>query len=97
MNGYELHANSYREYLEKNPDLPQENREHIESKIKTLDIMASLSEQERMMLFDTGAYNDVLKGYCRKAMQNCDIDHEKIQQVIGEIGYLLDTITASNI
>lgn len=97
MNGYELHANAYRKILQENDSLSEDVKASIEREIKILDIMANLSEQERMMLFDTGAYNDVLKGYCRKAMQNCDIDHKKIQQVIGEIGYLLDTITASNI
>lgn len=97
MNGYELHANAYRKFLREDDSLSEEVKASIEREIKILDIMANLSEQERMMLFDTGAYNDVLKSYCRKAMQNCDIDHEKIQQVIGEIGYLLDTIGASNI
>lgn len=97
MNGYELHVNAYRKILQENDSLSEDVKASIEREIKILDIMANLSEQERMMLFDTGAYNDVLKGYCRKAMQNCDIDHKKIQQVIGEIGYLLDTIGASNI
>lgn len=97
MNGYTLHAESYKRYLETHPDMPQENREHIESEIKTLEIMATLTEQERMMLFDTGAYNDVLKGYCRRAMANCDIPKDKQQEVIEEIKYLLDTIKASEV
>ena len=48
-------------------------------------------------MFDSGAFNDVLTAYCKKAMLNCKIDDEIIDKVMGEIKWLLDTEKASPI
>lgn len=98
MNGYELHANTYRETLKQQGDsLPQEVKASVEREIKILDIMAKLDEKERRMIFDTGAYNDIVKTYCKKAMEMHEMSEEDIQAVLGNIGYLFDTIRATEL
>lgn len=97
MNGYELHANAYRKILREDDSLSEEVKASIEREIKILDIMANLSEQERMMLFDTGAYNDIVKEYCRKAMEMHNMSYEDIQAVLGNIKYLFDSIKATEL
>ena len=98
MNGYELNANAYRETLKQQGDsLPQEVKASVEREIKILDIMAKLDEKERRMIFDTGAYNDIVKTYCKKAMEMHEMSEEDIQAVLGNIGYLFDTIRATEL
>lgn len=89
MNGYELQAKSYEQYLSKNPDDP--NKEHIKKEIKVNRLLAELKAEDFFLLFDTGAFNDILKGYCRKAMQESGIDREKQNEVIENLRWLLDT------
>ena len=98
MNGYELHANAYRDVLKREGDtLQQEVKASIEKEIKVLDIMAKLDEKERKMIFDTGAYNDIVKEYCRKAMEMHNMSYEDIQAVLGNIKYLFDSINATEL
>jgi hypothetical protein len=97
MNGYQLQADSYRQYLEQYKDTPPEVVEHMNREIKVNDMLASLTKQEIMMIFDTGAYNEVLQAYCYKAMEMAEIPAEKLGEVRGNIKYLLDTVGASEI
>lgn len=98
MNGYELHANAYRETLKQQGDsLPQEVKSSVEREIKILDIMAKLDEKERRMIFDTGAYNDIVKEYCKRAMEMHNMNDENIKDVLGNISYLFDTIRATEL
>lgn len=48
-------------------------------------------------MFDSGAFSDILKAYCKKATQNCKIDDDTIDRVMSEIKLLLDTEKTSQI
>ena len=41
-------------------------------------------------MFDSGAFNEVMAAYCKKAMLNCKVDDETIDKVMSEIKWLLD-------
>ena len=60
-------------------------------------LQKKLDEEERRMIFDTGAYNDIVKTYCKKAMEMHEMSEEDIQAVLGNIGYLFDTIRATEL
>lgn len=98
MNGYQMHIDAYRSLLEKDrEDMCDADKEYIRAQIKALEPFAERTEEERRMMFDTGAFNDVLKSYCKVAMQNCDIDDKVISQVLEEVAWLLDTVCADKI
>lgn len=95
MNGYEMTANSYREVIEKKGDtLPKEVVKHLEQEIKVFDIMAKLNDKEIRMLFDTGAFNEIVKAYCKKAMEMHEMSKDEMSDIIGNLGYLFDTMRA---
>ena len=96
MNGFEMSAESCRVAIEKY-NLTGKAREGMERKIKVYDFLATTNEAERMEIFNSGCFNDVLKAYCKKAMYECDIDDRKAEEVIEQIGRLLDTQTAEQI
>lgn len=73
------------------------DQEYLAAKIKSLEPFVERTEKEILMMFDNGAFNDVLKAYCRVAMANCHIDDDTISCVLGEINMLLDTVGASEI
>lgn len=95
MNGYQMHIDAYKQVLES--DRTDIDREYIEAQIKSLQPFAERTEEERIAMFNSGAFNDVLKSYCRVALQNCDIDSETVGRVMEEIRWLLDTVSANEI
>jgi uncharacterized protein len=97
MNGYKLMAASYHKYLEQHPEEPDEIKQQLLAEIKVNELLAGLSEAEIMMIFDTGAYNEVIKSYCRKAMEMANIAPDKLSEVRDNIGYLLETKKAAEI
>lgn len=93
MNGYKMSADAYRDYLaKKNP--PGEVRADIERKITALDFMASTDRATQYELFNSSGFNDVAKGYFLMALDNTGIDKEKRADIMREIRYLFDTVTA---
>ncbi|MDF2950561.1 MAG: hypothetical protein K0S18_144 [Anaerocolumna sp.] len=95
MNGYELTAQSYEALMKR--DNSNISKDDCESKIKVYRTLASLSESEIIEIFNSGAFNDVLKGYCKMALKNCGIKDNQISYVMDEIKWLLDTIPAAQV
>lgn len=93
MNGYQMHIDAYKKFLEE----PDANKEYIQAEIRALEPFAERTEPERIKMFDTGAFNEVAKAYCRAAMTNCDIDSETIKNVLKEMEWLFDTVEANKI
>lgn len=91
MNGYQMTADSYRTLLEREQDI---DRASIESKIKALDFLATCSKEERLELFNSSAFNDVVKGYLKMACNNMELEDEVRQGLLNELRYLFDTVTA---
>ena len=71
MNGYQMTADSYRTLLEREKDI---DRASIESKIKALDFLATATEEERLELFNSSAFNDLVKGYFKMAFDNLKLE-----------------------
>lgn len=91
MNGYKITADSYRELLKSEQDI---NRASVESKIKALDFLAACTEAERLELFNSSAFNNVVKGYLEMACNNIGLDEETRKRLLNEFSYLFDTVTA---
>lgn len=47
--------------------------------------------------FDSGNYNDICKAYFIRAMRNAGVDEDKIDVVLEEFKWLLDTVSAEEI
>lgn len=95
MNSYQMHIDAYKQVLAS--DRTDIDRDYIKAEIRALEPFAERTEEERIQMFNSGAFNDVLKAYCRKAMQNCNVDSETISNVMNEVKWLLDTVSANEI
>lgn len=93
MNGYEVNAAAYRKAAENETDT--ETRNNLLHEAALLDIMAGLSDGDRKRLFDTGAFNDVCRGYTRAALDRAGIDRDKISDVMATLGGLFDEMDAA--
>ena len=95
MNSYKMVSDSYREYLETHPDISAEKKAEIERKIKILDYLEGCSKEDRFELFDSGAFQEIAKGYYLIAIENSQVSEETKSILRRELRTLFDTVTAS--
>ena len=67
----------------------------MQKDIKVLSFLSECDKEEKHKLFNSSAFNDVLKGYVLKAADNLKYNEDKRKELINEIAYLLDTMDAS--
>ena len=94
MNGYKLQADAIRKIVERDDDC---DKEVMLSKAKVYDMLSELSQDQIYEIYNSSAFNDVTKAYAKKAMENVGVDEEQIKEVLSEIKYLHDTVTAGEI
>jgi len=88
-----MSADAYKTYLER--DNPTgEARASTERKITALEIMANTDRPTQYEIFNSSGFNDIVKGYILMALDNLETDTETRKDILREIRYLFDTVTA---
>ena len=65
-------------------------------KRKQMDEKAfALTDAERMHICDMGFYNDVIRGYLIKAMQNADFEGKEISRALRGLHWAFDDMDAT--
>lgn len=95
MGNYDILIKSYENVLEKKSE--NGDVEAIKLSINAMKTLNDKTDDEIYALFSTGAFNDILKGYCKKALGNCKFDKKQIDAVMDELKWLLDTISVKDI
>lgn len=90
MYGYQLSANALKHYLE------TENikDEAVERQIKALEIMANTDRETQYAMFNSSAFNDIVKGYVLMALDRVGVNDDVRADVMYEIRRLFDEVTA---
>ena len=55
----------------------------------------ALTEEERMHICDMGFYNDVIRGYLIKAMENADFEKKEISRALRGLHHAFDDMDAT--
>ncbi|MBO4421319.1 MAG: hypothetical protein J5783_05780 [Lachnospiraceae bacterium] len=93
MNGYEITAQSYRILLERG----QIGREEAERKIAVFDFLKSCSRAQIYDLFDSSAFNSIVRDYVSLALKNTGICKETSEKILQELRWLFDTTSAREV
>ena len=91
MNGYQIIANQYRDVCK---DLEGQERKELEDKAKAYQFLADANRPTQLELFNSGAFNNVVKGYVLMSMNELHIDDNEIGAVIQRISELMDEKTS---
>ena len=90
MNGYKMTADAYKEAKKRDPKL------NVDSNIKTLDFLATCTEEDIQNLFNSSAFNNICMGYVKMALNDFnELDEELKDRIINHVRYKFDTITAN--
>ena len=69
LNGYQLQADSFRSYLERNAGmLEEEEKEMIRDEIRISETLAAFQGDDKYRAFNSSMFNDIMKGYVEKAL-----------------------------
>lgn len=93
MNGFEMMAQSYKVLLERG----QIDKEEAERKITVFDILGSCSQEQIYDLFDSSAFNMIVKDYVKLALKNTETDEETSEKIMQELCRLFDTKGAKEV
>ena len=96
MNGYKVMADSYRQYLDSlTSGEDSELKTALNRSIKVNDFLAECDEQMINELFNSSAFNDILKGYVDIAVSELeDLTEGQRHNIRGKISALLDRVPA---
>lgn len=86
MNGYKALSDMYKRQLSDKTD----NAAELKRKIKALEILAESDKNEQYELFNSGAFNDIVKGYILLAINETGID----KSILDTVSELLNTTSA---
>lgn len=87
MNGYKMLADSYRRFL----DDPTADQTDVKAHIKALDFLAECDKKTVYRLFDSSAFNDIIKGYVYLIANGLeDLTDDQRKAIKGRISRLLD-------
>ena len=93
MNGFEMIAEQYKELLKQEKiDEQTANKE-----IRVYEFLATCKQEDFYRLVDSGAFNDIMKAYMRKALQGAGVDNETTSKVMEELKWLFDTKQAREV
>ncbi len=86
MNEYKSRAEAYRELVESG----ECTLEEVESKIKVLDFLATLTKEEIYEMVDTDVFNNIIKAYCLTALTDAKASGDVVRSVMAELTALFD-------
>ena len=89
MNGYKMSADAYREFKKRDPKID------VDSNIKTLDFLATCTQEDIYNLFNSTAFNYICLGYVKMALNGFkELDDDTKDRIINHVLYKFDTVTA---
>lgn len=92
-NGYQILLMAHRQFVEQEKPTGEE-LEEVTAKIKALEILAGSDQRTRYELFNTGAFNDIMRGYAKMALDDLGIDGGTRANILDQIRHLLDRVPA---
>lgn len=97
MDGYEYTIDTYEKFVEAHPELDDSVKCDLQLKIEAMKVFTGKSAEFVDALFNSGAFNDICKGYFKRAMENCSVGKETVNAVLDEFAWLLDTMSAGDV
>lgn len=94
MSYYKMVADQFREYLHSSSGITPEERAETERYIKALDFIDECNKQDQLKLIDTGAFDNVMKGYVAMAANRLKLTDDEKNALLTQMRILFDTVTA---
>lgn len=91
MNGYTLMAESYRKLMNEG----KIEKAMADREIRIYEFLSDCNKEDLCSLVDSSAFNDIIRGYIKLAVDNTDIDEESREKVIRASQWIFDEKNAT--
>ena len=95
MNGYKIMAESYRKFLEQEPD--KLDKDIAEKSIRAYEYLADCSEEDLCILIDSGAFNNIIGAFLKVTMKNIGLDRKTENRARAELEDIFDMKTCMEV
>ena len=89
MNGFKIMADSYRKLAEQGVD--------VEKEIKIYDFLSTCDEDDKCIMVDSSAFNDIIRAYVKMAVDNAKIGDKEKEKIINQLRWIFDEKQASEV
>lgn len=93
MNGYKLIADSYRHLIAKG----KIDKNIAEKEIRIFDFLSTCDEDDIGILFNSGAFNEIMKGYLNAIIADAEVNNEIAYNLKESARWVLDTKSAADV
>lgn len=93
MNGFQIMADSYKTLVKQGKLKAEDAKRDIE----IYEFLATCDRSDFFRMVDSSAFNDIIKAFCRKALQGAKVTKEVEDSVMDELRWIIDTMQASEI
>lgn len=93
MNGYKLMADTDRKLVSEG----KIKKEVAEKEIRIYDFLAECDLEDLCIMVDSTAFNDLIKGFCKRAVTNAGLDKKAKEKVLEQLRWVFDELTAREI
>lgn len=93
MNGYKILADSYKKLV----DEGKLEQKIADKEIRCLEFLADCDRDDICILFNSSAFNDILKGYLDAIITDAELDEEAASRIRESCRWVLDTKSASDV
>ncbi len=93
MNDYTLQAAACQKVIDKG-NIDQDTERELRLKVKIYEFLGSLSQTERLHIFDSGVFNDVCLGYMRATLDKIGVDSLFKESACETMSLLFDQMLA---
>ena len=93
MNGYTLLADACRQMLRKG----EMDRETAEKQIRVYEFLATCDLDDKCLMVDSSAFNDIIEAYLKRAAMEAGIGDESRQRMLEQLKRLFDGSVAKEV
>ena len=93
MNGYEVVAQGYKQLVEQG----KLTAEEAQPEIRVLDFLGACAPDDIYRLVDSSAFNDIIKAFCKAALQGASVDQDTSDRIMDELRWIMDTMTSKEV
>lgn len=93
MNGFTMMADSYKMLMEKG----EIDREIAEKEIRIYEFLATCDKDDFCRMVDSGAFNDIIRAFLKRAVRQADIGETAQDKVISQLRWIFEEKQAKEV
>ena len=93
MNRFLVMAESYKKLMNEG----KIEKEVAEKEIRIYEFLATCDDDDKCIMVDSSAFNDIIRAFLKMAVKNADIDEEAQDKVLNQLRWIFDEKRAKEV